>query len=69
MSCLECGQKLDAIDIGAYRKLMDRRAEDCLCRKCLAKSLRWTDDYMESVIRLHRERGCGLFPPLKDDEK
>ena len=68
MSCLECGARLDAIDVGAYRKLMDRSAEEYLCRKCLAKSLRWTDDYMESVIKMHRERGCGFFPPLKPEE-
>lgn len=63
MNCKECGRTLDGIDVGAHRKLIDKSAVTFLCRTCLAKELGWSKDYLDQIIRIHRERGCTLFPP------
>ena len=66
MVCETCGKPIDSIDIGAYRKLIDKSAKVYLCRACLAERLGWTCDYLDDVILMYRKRGCTLFPPLSD---
>ncbi len=66
MVCEACGKPIDSIDIGAYRKLMDKSAKAYLCRACLAERLGWTREYLDGVILMYRKRGCTLFPPLGD---
>lgn len=64
MVCEACGKPIDSIDIGAYRKLIDKSAKAYLCRACLAERLGWTCEYLDDVILMYRKRGCTLFPPL-----
>ncbi|HBF14839.1 MAG TPA: hypothetical protein DDW30_03995 [Clostridiales bacterium] len=68
MVCEACGKPIDSIDIGAYRKLMDKSAKAFLCRECLAARLGWTREYLDGVILMYRKRGCTLFPPLADTD-
>ena len=68
MVCEVCGKPIDSIDIGAYRKLMDKSAKAFLCRECLAARLGWTREYLDGVILMYRKRGCTLFPPLDNTD-
>ena len=68
MVCEACGKPIDSIDIGAYRKLMDKSAKAYLCRECLAERLGWTREYLDGVILMYRKRGCTLFPPLDNTD-
>ena len=64
MTCYSCEQVIDTIDIGAHRKLIDKCAARYLCRNCLAETLGWDREYLDTVIQMYRERGCMLFPPI-----
>ena len=65
MNCYSCEKEIDTIDIGAHRKLIDKCAPRYLCRDCLAETLGWDREYLDTVIQMYRERGCMLFPPIK----
>ena len=65
MTCYSCEKEIDTIDIGAHRKLIDKCAPRYLCRDCLAETLGWDREYLDTVIQMYRERGCMLFPPIK----
>ena len=67
MNCLKCEREIDTIDVGAHRKLIDKCASRYMCRDCLARELGWSREYLDGVIKMYRERGCMLFPPLKED--
>ena len=69
MRCTRCNRELNGIDIGAYRKLINKCAKEFMCCDCLATGLGWTREYLDDVIRLYRERGCTLFPPLYKSNK
>lgn len=69
MTCYLCGAAIDTIDIGAHRKLIDKCAARYMCRNCLCRELGWTREYLDGVIQMYRERGCMLFPPLKNNEE
>ncbi len=64
MNCYSCEKEIDTIDIGAHRKLIDKCAPRYLCRDCLAETLGWDREYLDTVIQMYRERGCMLFPPI-----
>ena len=65
MTCLRCGKELDALDIGAHRKLVNRQAKEFLCRDCLAKDLGWERKFLDEMIDRYRRWGCTLFPQGK----
>ncbi len=67
MNCYSCEKEIDTIDIGAHRKLIDKCASRYLCRDCLARALGWDREYLDKVIQMYRERGCMLFPPIKNE--
>ena len=67
MNCYSCEKEIDTIDIGAHRKLIDKCAVKYLCRDCLAKELGWDRVYLDKIIQMYRERGCMLFPPIKNE--
>ncbi len=63
--CRECGQKLTNDDIGIYKKLVCRTAQDFLCQNCLAAYFHCDIRLIQEKIRQFRESGCFLFPPLE----
>ena len=68
MNCYSCNKEIDTIDIGAHRKLIDKCATRYMCRDCLSCELGWSREYLDGVIKMYRERGCMLFPPLKEEK-
>lgn len=69
MNCFQCDRDLDAFDVGAYRKLVDKCAPRYLCRECLCRELSWTRAYLDRQIVRWQEQGCLLFPPLKNEKE
>ena len=67
MNCYVCNKEIDTIDIGAHRKLIDKCASRYMCRDCLARELGWSREYLDRVIRMYRQRGCMLFPPIEEE--
>ena len=67
MNCYSCNNEIDTIDIGAHRKLIDKCASRYMCRNCLSHELGWSREYLDGIIKMYRERGCMLFPPIKKE--
>lgn len=67
MRCIECEGNIDTYDVGAFQKFVDKSAKKYMCRKCLAKHMGWSDEYLEELILFYRRRGCLLFPPLDEE--
>ena len=67
MNCYLCNKEIDTIDVGAHRKLIDKCASRYMCRDCLARELGWSREYLDRVIRMYRQRGCMLFPPIEKE--
>ncbi len=64
--CARCGRPLDAYDIGAHKKLINRGAVDgFLCVPCLAAHFSCEESLIRKKIREFQEMGCTLFPPLE----
>ena len=60
-TCFCCGRELDADDIGAYRKMINRGAEKYLCVECLSKELKVGEDEIRRRIEQFKKAGCTLF--------
>ncbi len=60
--CRQCDKELMNDEIGLYKKLVCRTAQDFLCKECLAAYFRCEVRLLEGKIRLFRESGCFLFP-------
>lgn len=61
--CIKCGAALDADDIGAHLKFVNREAREYMCVKCLAADFSCTETHLRSKIEFLRENGCVLFRP------
>lgn len=59
--CMQCRKKLDFLDIGAFRKFIDRNSTRYLCRACLAKRLQLPEAVLNEKIEQFRKQGCTLF--------
>ncbi len=60
--CIKCNCTLDGDDIGIFRKLINRRADQFLCKLCLARNLGVTEEQIQEKIKLFKKQGCMLFP-------
>ncbi len=60
--CAACGGVLGRDDVGLYKKLFCRWAEEgFLCKACIAEKLRCDIALLDEKIRQFREVGCLLF--------
>lgn len=60
--CARCGGPLGRDDIGLYKKLIFRGAEEGFeCKACLAERLRCSTAILDEKIRQFRATGCLLF--------
>lgn len=61
--CRQCHKPLTADEIGLYKKLIHRGAEDFLCITCLAAHFHCEEALLRKKIQQFRASGCLLFPP------
>ena len=59
--CMECGAKLERIDVALHRKLVNRGARSFLCKACLAKLYKTTEAQLDRMAENFRAQGCTLF--------
>lgn len=62
-TCIKCGGRLTADDIGLHRKLINRGAREFMCIRCLAEKFKVSVACLEQKIEEYKEWGCTLFPP------
>lgn len=60
-NCYQCGKELTQNEIGAHKKLVNRGAEEFLCKHCLAEKFRVTPELIDEKIRQFKQQGCTLF--------
>lgn len=68
MECKQCGRTLTGDEIAIYKRMVDRLAEECLCKACLAAYFRCEVALIDKKIRQFRELGCALFSPLPEED-
>lgn len=59
--CIRCGAELTFLDIGAYKKFVNRGSKEFLCKKCLAEELKIPEKVLDEKIEHFRKIGCTLF--------
>ena len=59
--CRECGKLLKSDEVAIYRRMINREAEDNLCRECLAKFLGVPPAFIDERIAYFKRIGCVLF--------
>ncbi len=67
--CRDCGAPLSPDEIGLHRKLINRGDTEYLCKRCLAKFFRVSEDFLDGKIAQFRAQGCTLFLPAEDAGK
>ena len=61
MKCVICGGKVSPDDAGLTKKLINRAREDFLCRECLKKEFRLTDEQLDKLVENFRTAGFTLI--------
>ena len=59
--CIRCGAVLSSDEIGLYKKMINRGAEECMCLHCLSAEVRVSEEYLRERIEQFRRMGCTLF--------
>ena len=59
--CYQCSKELSHNEIGIYKKLINRGAEEFLCKHCLAQKLKVTPELLDEKILQFKNQGCTLF--------
>ena len=59
--CKQCDKMLTLDEIAIYRRLIYRDAEEYLCKKCLADSMKVDISEIDKKIEYFRSIGCTLF--------
>lgn len=65
--CIQCQQILQNDEISIYKKLVNKMADQFLCKICLAKKLDCDPQLIDMKIKQFRDIGCFLFPPIEGE--
>ena len=61
-NCMKCNRLLTGDDIGIYKKIVNRMANEFLCKTCLAEEFGVKEEIIDKKIKQFKEIGCLLFP-------
>lgn len=61
LCCIRCGKELSDVDIGAYKKFINRCSTEFMCKSCLAKELKVSEELIDKKIEYFKKQGCTLF--------
>lgn len=50
--CIRCGKELNTIDIGAYKKFINRGSTEFMCKSCLADDLNVSEELIDKKNRI-----------------
>ena len=59
--CKQCGRVLRRDEIGLYRRLVNRGAEEFLCIDCLSARIGCPKELLHEKIEHFKSIGCTLF--------
>ena len=59
--CIRCGKELNSIDIGAYKKFINRGSTEFMCKSCLADDLNVAEELIDKKILCFNKQVCTLF--------
>ena len=59
--CFQCGVQLTADEIAVYRKMVNREADEFLCKTCLARYFDVPVEKIDQKIQQFKRIGCLLF--------
>lgn len=59
--CIRCGKELNSVDIGAYKKFINRGSTEFMCKSCLADELNVSEELKDKKIEHFKKQGCRLF--------
>ena len=59
--CIRCGKELNSIDIGAYKKFINRGSTEFMCKSCLADELKVPEELIDKKIEHFKKQGWTLF--------
>ena len=59
--CLTCGKELRRDDVGFYKKMVNRGANEFVCIECLSEYYGITPEKAREMIERFREQGCTSF--------
>lgn len=60
--CISCEKELGVDDIGFFKKMVNRGAEEFMCIECTSEYFGLTVEESLKLIQRFRESGCTLFP-------
>lgn len=67
--CEKCGKEIDYIEVGLYKKMINRGAVAYECKECLSAHLKIPVEILDYKVLEFRSWGCTLFPPLSKEEE
>ena len=59
--CKKCQKVLSMNEVGLYKKMISRMAEDFSCKECLAEELECSTAYLDKKIAQFISQRCMLF--------
>ena len=59
--CKVCGKPLSTDEIGIYKKMINRSADECMCIECLSREISVPVSALRERIEYFRRMGCTLF--------
>lgn len=65
--CVNCGKPLSVNAIGLHKRLINRGAEEYMCKACLAKHFNVSAELLDEKIKMYIMQGCTLFSEFEID--
>ena len=60
-TCKNCGAARSQTERALHRKLVNRGAEEFLCKKCLSAHFDIPEAKLDELAQYYRDQGCMLF--------
>ena len=59
--CIKCGAGLSQDEKALHRKLVNRGAEEFMCKRCLSAHFDIPVEKLDELVIYYRKQGCMLF--------
>lgn len=59
--CMNCGKKLQRVDIGLHKKLIHRYAKEFMCVDCLSEYVNVPKQDLLDKAEYFKKQGCSFF--------
>ena len=61
LCCIRCRKELSDVDIGAYKKFINRGSTEFMCKSCLSKELKVPEELIDKKIEYFKSRVVHCF--------